>query len=75
MKYIFQRNRISRTIMSMQHKEENKMDKRITYKRQQSGEYHIFLDGKFYCSSDNWQECKADIEELEEQLAKEEENK
>ena len=51
------------------------MNKRITYKSQQSGEYHIFLDNKFYCSSDNWKECKEDMEELEAQLEKEEENK
>ena len=40
--------------------------------RKLKGEYHIFLDNKFYCSSDNWKECKEDMEELEAQLEKEE---
>ncbi len=43
------------------------MDKQpeITYKRQSSGEYYIFVDGKFYCSSDNYRELQEDIAEIE----------
>ena len=37
----------------------------ITYKRQSSGEYYIFVDGKFYCSSDNYRELHEDIAEIE----------
>ena len=43
---------------------------RISYVGQASGEYHIYLDGKFYCSSDNFQELRQDIEELEERISK-----
>ena len=36
----------------------------ISYKRQSSGEYYIFVDGKFYCSSDDYHELMEDIEEI-----------
>lgn len=37
---------------------------RISYSSQPSGEYFIFVDGEFYCSSDNYKECMEDIEYL-----------
>lgn len=45
-------------------------DNRISYTSQQSGEYYIYLDNKFYCSCDNFKECREEIEELEEKIAK-----
>ena len=41
---------------------------RITYKSQQSGEYYIYLDGQFFCSSDSYTELKEDIMALEAEL-------
>jgi len=47
---------------------------RITYESQQSGEYFIYVDGKFRMSSDNYSELREDIEYIEKEL-EEEENK
>ena len=44
----------------------------ITYKRQSSGEYYIFVDGKFYCSSDNYKELQEDIAEIEKNYSEKE---
>lgn len=47
---------------------------RITYEGQSSGEYYIYVDGKFRMSSDNYSELREDIEYIEKEL-EEEENK
>lgn len=44
-------------------------DRRISYKSQQSGEYYIYVNGKFYCSSDNYRELVEDIKDIEAELA------
>lgn len=48
---------------------------RISYRSQASGEYYIYVDGKFWGSSDNYRECMEDISEIEDQLLAEEEKK
>lgn len=41
---------------------------RISYMGQASGEYYIYLDGKFYCSSDTYSELREDIKELDKMI-------
>ena len=45
-----------------------KVSDRISYVSQQSGEYYIYVDGKFECSSDNFRELQEDIKEIEDRL-------
>ena len=48
---------------------------RISYEGQSSGEYYIYVDGKFRMSSDNYRELREDIEYIENELLAEENNK
>jgi len=43
---------------------------RIEYQSQASGEYYVYLDNKFYCSSDNYSEMKEDVMELDAKIDK-----
>ena len=44
---------------------------RITYKSQATGEYEIFVDGKYWGKSDNYYDLMEDIEYIEYQFKKE----
>ena len=48
------------------------ISERISYQGQSSGEYFIYVDGKFRMSSDNYHELKEDLEEIEKELEEEE---
>ena len=41
---------------------------RISYSSQASGEYYIYVDGKFWCSSDNYRELQEDLKDVESYL-------
>lgn len=41
---------------------------RISYRGQSSGEYYIYVDGKFWGSSDNYHELMEDIKDIEKEL-------
>ncbi len=42
--------------------------KNIAIRGQSSGEYIVMVDGKFYCTCDNYREAKEEVEELESTL-------
>ena len=53
----------------------DKYKDRIKYRGQQSGEYYIYVDGKFRMSSDNFTELREDLEYIENELDEQERSK